>query len=725
MCRVVSSLRSSWFQREAAPGNDVTTAALPRIQSIRAVLLVGALGLFAALAFDRWYERELIERERARVQALAAPYTKQLAGFFDRRLSRLDALRAFVEAEPAMASLDANFPTFAEGLSAAAPGVRAFQLVRGARIVRSWPSYDDSLLVGLDLLAHPSPDVVKGVRKAMQTDSMVLSGPFTLVQGGEGLTVRQRLHPFGPAGPDMVAMVLDLDVLIRDAGLNGIPATIAFSLFDHRGREILSRGAPTDAVDSPVRVADVEWSLRMAPAAGWKGGVADEMRVSRAASVLLWLMLLVVTASVAGRQRRLAEAVEGRTQELARANEELRREATERAALEEQLLHSQKMEAVGTLAGGIAHDFNNLLTAITGFAQLSEQHAAAMVKENRDQSLRAPLQGLRADLGEILKASERASLLTSQLLAFSRRQKVTPDRHDVNVIVHDLERMLQRLIGERVMLETKLAEESLGVMVDAGQLSQVLVNLVVNARDALPSGGHVRIATSLLTVTDVAEPPFAGLPAGEWVVMRVSDDGVGMPPEVLARIFEPFFTTKHMGSGTGLGLSMVYGIVTQADGQLFAESTPGQGTTISVVLPRVEAMPSAAPVALVGTPQAEGELVLVVEDEAGLRRLVGDILHRKGFRVLAAPDGLEALHLLDERATRPDLVLSDVVMPRMGGHELAAALHERGLRVPVLFMSGYQDIDDFPDDPRYSYIAKPFTPDALVEKVRRAIAATT
>jgi signal transduction histidine kinase/CheY-like chemotaxis protein len=697
---------------------------MPRVRPWRAALLVGVLGVVIAFAFDRRYEQSLVGRERDRVQALAAPYTQQIAGFFDRRLSRLDALRAFVEAEPDLRSLDADFPAFSEGLTAGASGVRAFQLVRQYRIQRSWPARDDSILLGYNLLTHPDPEVVDGVRRAMRSDGMVLTGPVSLLQGGTGMIVRQRLHPFGPEGPDLVTIVLDLDELIREAGLGSLPGALIYRLLDDRGRVIVGRGVPLEPTVSSVTITDAKWTLELAPSAGWGGAVATELRYTRAASVLLWLLLVSLTYLIVGRQRALADAVEARTHDLAAANEELRREVAERLALEEQLLHSQKMEAVGTLAGGIAHDFNNLLTAITGFAQLSDQHTATMQTRMRQPSDLDDLRELRVDIGEILKAADRASLLTSQLLAFSRKQKVSPDRNDLNAIVHDLERMLQRLIGERVSLVTSLSPEPLCVMADSGQLSQVIVNLVVNGRDALPQGGRVRISTAPLRVDE--EPParYAGLPAGDWVELHVEDDGLGMAPEIMSRIFEPFFTTKQLGGGTGLGLSMVYGIVTQAGGRLFVESEPGVGTTVSVLLPRLAGPAPAPSPTTVDASRAEGELVLVVEDEAGLRRLVREILLRKGFRVLVAPDGMDALHLLQDLAAEPDLVLTDVVMPRMGGRELAAALRERHIHVPVLFMSGYQDGEEMPDDPRYSYIAKPFTPDALVDKVRRALGAT-
>ena len=327
------------------------------------------------------------------------------------------------------------------------------------------------------------------------------------------------------------------------------------------------------------------------------------------------------------------------------------------------------------------------------------------------------------DLAEILKASDRASLLTSQLLSFSRRQKSTPTRLDVNGVVKDIDRMLRRLIGETVQLQTETGAGPLPVLADGGQLSQVIVNLVVNARDALPNGGRIQLRTRPLDLTGVSGAPYAGLPAGEWVLVEVEDNGTGMTPEVQARMFEPFFTTKRLGDGTGLGLSTVYGLVTQAGGHVFVESAPGRGTTVSLAWPRLEPVavdPEAAPPA---PAVANGELVLVVEDEAGLRRLVGEILRRHGYRVEVAFDGQDALDKLEQAVELPELVLTDVVMPRLGGAELAEAMAARRYDIPVLFMSGYQEGDPLPDDLQHGYIAKPFTPDALVSRVRSMLQA--
>ncbi len=395
---------------------------------------------------------------------------------------------------------------------------------------------------------------------------------------------------------------------------------------------------------------------------------------------------------------------------------------TERRHLEEQLLQSQKMEAVGTLAGGIAHDFNNLLTAILGFAQLSQMQAAALKVDDASPELRAGLDELRTDLDEIVKAGERASLLTGQLLAFSRRQVHKPARVDANGVVREVERMLQRLIGERITLVTDIASQPLPVLADPGQVAQVIVNLVVNARDALPSGGSVTVRTERVVIKDArdaAEGPYAGLAAGTWVLIAVEDNGIGMTPEVMARIFEPFFTTKRVGEGTGLGLSTVYGIVTQGGGRVSVQSALGAGTTVQVLMPMHTAGAGAAvngsnPV----SPDGHAARVLVVEDEPGLRRLVAEILTRRGYKVQVASDGVEALSALSAATEPPDLILSDVVMPRLGGRALADEIAKRGIEVPVLFMSGYPAGEELPEDEAHTFIGKPFTPDALVRKVR-------
>ncbi len=682
------------------------------------------LGAVVATVFDRWYAGRLVTRERTRVEAFVAPYTALLEGIFQRRIVRLEALRQFVSLQPSTDELDRKFPTFADGLRVAAPGVRAVQLVRNARIVATNPGTDSGTVIGYDLTTHPDPDVRDGVERARRSDAMALAGPFPLLQGGVGIVLRLRVTAKSEGFPDQVALVLNVGELLYEADFARLPSTVQLALLDRRGQPVAPFDkVPTDPVSFQVPVGDGSWTLLAAPARGWQAAVVDDLRPTRLASALIVVLLATLAYGVAGRQERLRRAVDERTQALAQANDDLRREAAERRELEEQLLHSQKMEAVGTLAGGVAHDFNNLLTAIVGFAQLAEQQAVQLQAESSSGDAARQLGSMRMDLAEILKASDRASLLTSQLLSFSRRQKSTPTRLDVNGVVKDIDRMLRRLIGETVQLQTETGAGPLPVLADGGQLSQVIVNLVVNARDALPNGGRIQLRTRPLDLTGVSGAPYAGLPAGEWVLVEVEDNGTGMTPEVQARMFEPFFTTKRLGDGTGLGLSTVYGLVTQAGGHVFVDSAPGRGTTVSLAWPRLEPVavdPEAAPPA---PAVANGELVLVVEDEAGLRRLVGEILRRHGYRVEVAFDGQDALDKLEQAVELPELVLTDVVMPRLGGAELAEAMAARRYDIPVLFMSGYQEGDPLPDDLQHGYIAKPFTPDALVSRVRSMLQA--
>jgi two-component system, cell cycle sensor histidine kinase and response regulator CckA len=382
---------------------------------------------------------------------------------------------------------------------------------------------------------------------------------------------------------------------------------------------------------------------------------------------------------------------------------------TERKALEAQLEQSQKMEAVGLLAGGVAHDFNNILTAIQGFTDL-------LLADEREGSAR------HADLLEIRRATTRASDLTRQLLAFGRKQVLRPAVIDLNATVAELEKILGRVLGEDVELVIEPGRALAPVRADRGQVEQVLVNLAVNARDAMPTGGVLRIETRtvVLAPENTLRHPQP-VPPGRYVRVSVADTGTGMPPEVVARIFEPFFTTKEVGRGTGLGLSTVYGIVKQSGGYVWAESEPGKGTTFRIYLPAVDAAaePAAAPER--EEPAAPGaETVLVVEDDEAVRELAARVLRGRGYRVLQAADGAEALAVL-AGGRKVDLVLSDVVMPRMSGPELARVAAAGGTLPPVLFMSGYPDhmlVRHSAVGAEIHLIEKPFTPEQLARRIR-------
>ena len=395
-------------------------------------------------------------------------------------------------------------------------------------------------------------------------------------------------------------------------------------------------------------------------------------------------------------------------------------DVTEHRVLEEQLRQSQKLEAVGRLAGGVAHDFNNLLTVIANYGQFLKQELPPGTRG-------------RADLEELLGATRRAASLTRQLLTFGRKQPTSPKLLAPNDVISGVEDMLRRLIGEHIALVTDLEPGAGRVLVDPGQLEQILVNLAVNARDAMPSGGLLTIETAAVTLspTDIMQPdPDGAMPAligspGEHVVIRVTDTGLGMDDETQSRVFEPFFTTKPQGHGTGLGLATIYGIVAQAGGRLCLSSERGRGTTVEVFLPRqcVDACDHApADVSNADELRHGSETVLVAEDEAAVRESVRRILERAGYTVIEARHGADALLLWRERRDEIALVLTDLVMPEMRGSELAAALRESAPDTKIVYMSGYaSDSARATMSPDDLLLAKPFDADTLLRVVREAL----
>ncbi|HSK20108.1 MAG TPA: PAS domain S-box protein [Longimicrobiales bacterium] len=382
---------------------------------------------------------------------------------------------------------------------------------------------------------------------------------------------------------------------------------------------------------------------------------------------------------------------------------------SQRRFLEEQLRQSQKMEAVGRLAGGVAHDFNNLLTAIAGHTELLLEDLGEDAE-------------IRGDIEEVLHAVDRASALTRQLLAFSRRQVLQPKLLDVNQVISDLGRLLRRLIGPDVRLDTVLHTEVGRVRADHGQIEQVLMNLVVNARDALPQGGVVELRTTLVEVSEDSAEHRQGVKPGSYVEIAVTDNGIGMSAAVVSRIFEPFFTTKEQGKGTGLGLPTVFGIVSQSGGHVLVESEPGAGSTFRVLLPRVDdAFDDEMEVVVANQDIGGSETVLLVEDEAAVRRLGCRILERRGYNVVEAESGAAALRLFERLAPGIAVLVTDVVMPEMSGSELARRLRAMKPSLPVLFTSGYA-ADAIAQNGELgahtAFLEKPFTPDALAQKVR-------
>ncbi|HKR13738.1 MAG TPA: response regulator [Pyrinomonadaceae bacterium] len=388
------------------------------------------------------------------------------------------------------------------------------------------------------------------------------------------------------------------------------------------------------------------------------------------------------------------------------------RDVTDRKQLELQLRQSQKMEAIGQLAGGVAHDFNNLLTAINGYSSL------ALQRTNPDERIRGYLE-------EIRKAGDRAANLTRQLLAFGRKQMLKPVVLNLNDVVADIEKMLRRLIGEDIRFTTKLDPALHKVKTDPGQIEQVLMNLVVNARDAMPFGGTMTVETANFEVDHEYAARHVGIAPGKYVRLAVSDTGCGMDQETKARIFEPFFTTKEKGKGTGLGLSTVYGIVTQSGGNIWVYSEPEKGTVFKVYLPQLQQDAEAPQKVEAETTAPRGsETILLVEDEAVVRGLARQILEQAGYKVLDASGGDEAIRLCTEEMEPIDLLLTDVVMPETSGKEVAQRLTQLRPATRVLFMSGYTDeaiVHHGVLDSNVEFIQKPFTPVALARKVREVL----
>ncbi|MBN2125064.1 MAG: response regulator [Deltaproteobacteria bacterium] len=386
---------------------------------------------------------------------------------------------------------------------------------------------------------------------------------------------------------------------------------------------------------------------------------------------------------------------------------------TERKKLERQIQQSQRLEAVGRLTGGIAHDFNNLLTAIIGNADM------AVMDMDRDD----PLYEI---LGEITEAGNRAAGLTRQLLAFSRKQILLPEVLNLNHVVNDMDRMLRRIIGEDIALETHLSLDLSPVEADASQLEQVIMNLAVNARDAMPTGGNLTIETKNVELDQAYANTHIAVRTGPYVMLAVSDTGEGMTKEVQAQIFEPFFTTKEKGKGTGLGLSTVYGIVKQSNGNIWVYSELGKGSSFKIYLPAVEKVASEKERAK-KTEERDlrgSETILLVEDDESVRKIAIKTLEKYDYTVLPVADGQEALRMCDEYKAPIHLVVTDVVMPGMGGKELADRLKDLMPDLRVIFMSGYTDnaiVHHGELNRGIAFLQKPFTPDGLARKVREAL----
>ena len=451
-----------------------------------------------------------------------------------------------------------------------------------------------------------------------------------------------------------------------------------------------------DSTDTARIFADPADRDRLAAAIAAHGAVRDfEARLKRADGAVLDALITATARRDGG----------GRVYGL----QGIIRDVTERKQMEERIRASQRLEAVGRLAGGVAHDYNNSLTAILGFTGLLEQRLAGDPEA-------------LTDLREVRAAAQRAAELTRQLLAFSRRQVLQPAQVDLNRTLSGMERLLRHMVGEDVQFALTLGAEPMTVTVDPTQLEQVILNLVVNARQAMPEGGILTISTAQRDLGAPTAFEGATLPPGRYVALTVRDTGAGIPPDARAHLFEPFFTTKK--TGTGLGLATVYGIVSQSAGQIAVESEPHRGTTFTVVLPSAERAETSRAAPTPAATASGSETVLVVDDQPAVLNVARHILERSGYRVISAGDAESALAALRGNADSVALVLTDLVLPGVGGREIARRLREilPGLR--VLFMSGYADASTmvrFPSDPGTAFLAKPFTTSQLCAAVRQLL----
>ncbi len=381
-------------------------------------------------------------------------------------------------------------------------------------------------------------------------------------------------------------------------------------------------------------------------------------------------------------------------------------------ALEVQLRQAQKVESIGRLAGGVAHDFNNLLTSVLGFATIAKDKLP-------------PGSPAARDLDRVIESAERGAGLTQQLLAFARRRVVAPEAVNLHSVIGRVAPMIRRLVGEHIDVQLNTDARVRAVKIDVGGVEQILVNLSLNARDAMPQGGTLTIRAEDITLTDADASAMVDVAAGPHVRVSVHDTGAGMTPEVVARVFEPFFTTKPTGQGTGLGLAVCHGIVRQAGGHIQVRSEPGRGTTVEIVLPHVnEPVPSAAPLPPKLSAPRGSETLLVVEDDASILALISQSLSRLGYRVLSASDGVAALEMYGDRTETIHLLVTDVVMPRMSGSELAERMVAQRPGLKVLYASGYTE-DAITHhgvlDPHVQFVQKPYTPASLAARIRHVL----
>jgi signal transduction histidine kinase/CheY-like chemotaxis protein len=530
--------------------------------------------------------------------------------------------------------------------------------------------------------------------------------------------------------------VLRVDRLIDEA-LSGSTALGAAQLylFDssarpgerllYRRASSTQRGEPRASTENELRksghetasfdIADRTWSLIIEPLPGF------EFRSSLVSPVIIAVGVFLVAAVLAlllyrsnDRAREIEQQVAERTKQIFDANVALRSEIEERKKVQEQFNQSQKMDAIGQLTGGVAHDFNNLLMVIDGYARRAERAL--------DQGKSVDI--VREALSAVVKAGEKATALTRQLLVFSRRQIMEKTVFEPASVVRDMEELLCRSVGEQFELNIAVDDDIAYVETDSGELSQVVMNLVINARDAMPDGGVIIVGVQVADLDEETVAQHPGLAPGRYVEIFVKDEGTGIDDDTLCHIFEPFFTTKEQGKGTGLGLAMVYGFVKQSEGMIDVASIVGRGSTFRIYLPVVDRAPESRIAEEEDLPLGHGETILLVEDDTALLALTHGLLDDLGYNVLTAHDGLEALVIEDEHDGDIDLLLTDVVMPTFGGFELALAITETRPDTSIIFISGYaKNKFGLPVEltENAQFLQKPVQPGRLAQVVRNEL----
>ncbi len=662
---------------------------LERRALYQAVAVAAGTLLAGSLLVDRLERLELAERRRAAAELARGP-AFALEQEVARSLDSVMVLGALVSERASARELGA----VAERLLALHGTTAHLQLAEGGVINHLWPLAGNERARGLDLLRHP----VHGpwIRRVLETRRPQLYGPFELVQGGQGLALRAPVF-VRDGGAERAwgisSAIIRLPVLLEAGRLSRLGAAGLRWELRHaagEGRGLLAASDPeaaplADPEEVEVHLIDQTWRLGVAPAAGWG---AHEQAPLHLAVVALGLLAGLLAYRTLAQPAVLRREVAARTAELAEAHRE------QQAALEARR-QSQKLEAVGLLAGGVAHDFNNLLAAILGHADVLALEAA-------------PGSEVEASARTISQAAQRAGELTRQLLAFARLGQHRQEPVDLHALVAEATGLLGRTLGKSIRIVTALAAPRHHVRGDPGQLQQVIVNLAVNARDAMPEGGTLTLATS--ERRGGPGGPAGGPPPGAWLVLEVTDTGTGIAPADLERIFEPFFTTKAEGRGSGLGLATVYGIVKAHGGEIRAEPRDGGGTRFTVSLPLLEAPPPAAPPPE-PPPRHGSGVVLVVDDEDLVRRAAGRMLAALGYHPALVAGGEEALAWLASQAAPPRAVLLDLAMPGMDGAAAFRLMRQRWPALPVILCSGFArnaQAQQLLDEGALGFLQKPY-----------------